>query len=157
MTQPLHYRRSRFSASLPKELRYTRSHCWLKELEPDLWRVGFTRFATRMLGELVEFELDRPIGTALKLGENIGWIEGFKAISELYCVGSGALAARNPALAADVTLFDRDPHGSGWLYTLRGQPDPDAVDVQGYVAILDATIDLMLGHDDAADDPKAGP
>jgi len=30
------------------------------------------------------------------------------------------------------------------LYRLQGDPAADAVDVQGYVAILDATIDRML-------------
>jgi hypothetical protein len=35
------------------------------------------------------------------------------------------------------------------LYRLQGAPAPDAVDVHGYVAILDATIDRMLAgrHD----------
>jgi hypothetical protein len=30
------------------------------------------------------------------------------------------------------------------LYKLQGEPAPDTVDVHGYVAILDATINKML-------------
>src|SRR5436305_11529045 len=66
------YRRNRFQSRLPKAYRYTAAHFWLAELSPGLWRVGFTRFATRMLGEIVEhgFEADgRPVavGQAVKV------------------------------------------------------------------------------------------
>ena len=58
------YKRSRFQTRLPKNRLYTASHFWLAEVEAGLWRVGFTRFATRMLGEIVESGLAKDTFTS---------------------------------------------------------------------------------------------
>jgi glycine cleavage system H protein len=144
MSETLSYRRSRFSTRLPLGRRYTAAHYWLDAREDDRWRVGFTKFATRMLGELVEHRFEPKDGDAVGLGQQIGWVEGFKAVSEVYAVVSGRFLAANPELDADVTLVDTDPYGRGWLYEARGTIDPDALDARGYAAHLDATIDRML-------------
>src|SRR6185312_12180859 len=49
------YKRSRFSTRLPTDRLYTPSHFWCAAEPEGVWRVGFTKFATRMLGDLVEF------------------------------------------------------------------------------------------------------
>ena len=148
MNQPsgkvIAYKRSRFSTRLPESRLYTRSHFWLLEDEPGVWRVGFTRFATRMLGDLVEYEFTVSEGAPVDLGQAIGWVEGFKAVSDLFSVASGVFLGANPALSQDPTLADTDPYLRGWLYRVRGIPDPNAVDVNGYIAVLDATIDKMI-------------
>ncbi len=138
------YKRSRFATRLPVARRYTLSHFWLREDEPNLWSVGFGKFATRMLGDMVEYEFSAPIGGPVEVGQPIGWVEGFKATSDLYSVVTGDFLGANPALAKDITLVDSDPYYAGWLYRARGVPDKAAVDVHGYMATLDATIDRML-------------
>jgi glycine cleavage system H protein len=152
----VYYRRSRFTTHLPRDRRYSPAHYWLFEEEPGVWRVGLTRFATRMLGDIVEFELNVTPGSKVAVGDEIGSIEGLKAVTSVFCAGSGRFLGEGEALRQDVTLADSDPYGAGWLYRLQGEPAPDAMDVQGYVAILDATIDRMLAgrHDgmDAGED-----
>jgi len=145
------YKRSRFQTRLPKNRLYTASHFWLAEQEPGLWRVGFTRFATRMLGEIVEHGFESKQGSAVKVGQVIGWVEGFKAISDLYCVGDGSFAGGNSALDADATLIDKKPYIEGWLYQFRGVPDPNSMPVDRYIQLLDATIDKMVG---SAENPE---
>lgn len=140
----LEYKRTRFGTRLPEDILYTRSHYWLRQHAPGLWRVGFTKFAVRMLGDLVEFQFEPLAETTV--GARIGWIEGFKAISDIYSVAAGRFLGPNPALAQDITLLESDPYGHGWLYSVEGHPEPDAVDVHGYVSILDATIDKMLAN-----------
>ena len=115
------------------------------EQEPDVWRVGFTKFATRMLGDLVEYEVSVPLGLAVQPGQVIGWVEGLKAVSDVYCVMAGEFLGPNPELATDITLADADVYGRGWLYKVRGQPGSESLDVDGYVAVLDATIEKMIG------------
>jgi glycine cleavage system H protein len=66
----------------------------------------------------------------------------------------GTFVEANPALAQDVTLTDQDPYGEGWLYAMRGHPGSDALDVQGYVALLDATVDRMKEETAAGKPPK---
>ena len=95
MTPPdIYYKRSRFSTRLPWDRLYTASHFWVLEAEPGRWRVGLTKFAARMLGDIVDLEFEVPDGGAVGVGEVIGSLEGFKARTELYC---GPPAARSSA------------------------------------------------------------
>jgi glycine cleavage system H protein len=142
--ETLSYKRSRFSTRLPVSYRYTPSHYWLLEIKPGVWRVGFTKFATRMLGDIVEFDFKVQAGAPIEAGQVIGWTEGFKAMSDLYSAASGDFLGANPALAGSITLIDHEPYGAGWLYSVRGAADPRSTDVYGYVAVLDATVDAML-------------
>jgi glycine cleavage system H protein len=142
--QTVYYRRSRFTTHLPGERRYSPAHYWLLEESTGVWRVGFTKFATRMLGDIVEFEFTAAPGAEVRTGDDIGSIEGLKAVTSVYSAGTGRFLGEAPALRQDVTLAESDPYGQGWLYRLQGEPGPDTVDVHGYVAILDATIYKML-------------
>jgi glycine cleavage system H protein len=142
-SQVILYKRSRFQSRLPKGRLYTASHFWLQEQEPGLWRVGFTRFATRMLGEIVEHGFEVKPDQAITVGQTVGWVEGFKALTDLYSVADGTFAGGNPEIEADPTRIDKDPYGHGWLYVVRGSPEPNSVPVEGYIQLLDATIDKM--------------
>lgn len=155
--QSLYYRRSRFTTHLPRDRRYSPAHYWLLEESPNLWRVGFTRFATRMLGDLVEVEFSVPQDAPVSVGDDIGSIEGLKAVTSVFAAGTGRFAGAAERLRQDITLAESDPYGEGWLYRLQGNPAPDTVDVDGYAAILDATIDKMLTNRYAGMDPEEGP
>jgi glycine cleavage system H protein len=138
------YRRSRFATRLPVDRLYTPAHYWLVEEEPGVWRVGLTGFATRMLGDLVEYGFSVKPGAAIEVGQTIGWLEGFKAVADLYSVARGEFLGANEALAGDITLVESEPYKRGWLYRVRGEPAEPRLDVQAYVALLDTTIDAML-------------
>ena len=97
-----------------------------------------------MLGDLVECNLTVASGDPVAVGQRIGAIEGFKAISDLYAVAGGRFAGANGALDMDITLVESAPYGDGWLYAVDGDADPDSLDVEGYISVLDATIDRML-------------
>jgi glycine cleavage system H protein len=140
----IRYKRERFSTRLPADCRYTRAHYWLRQCEGGLWRIGLTKFATRMLGDLVEYEFSVSSGGPVALGQSIGWVEGFKAVSDVYSAATGIFRGSNAELRRDITLLESDPYGAGWLYEVAGNPDPENVNVHGYVSILDATIDHML-------------
>ena len=68
----LAYKRTRFGTRLPLDLLYTRSHYWLAEVQPGVWRIGFTKFATRMLGDIVEYSFDPEPGQTVAIGAKIG-------------------------------------------------------------------------------------
>jgi glycine cleavage system H protein len=140
----LPYKRSRFATQLPVDYLYSPSHYWIGRQEAQIWRVGLTKFATRMLGEMVdcgfELEADAPVHS----GQIIGWVEGFKAIADVFCIAEGTFAGVNPVLKQRIALINKDPYGAGWLYLVRGQPDAKCVDVNAYKAVLDKTIDKIL-------------
>ena len=139
----LHYRRARFATQLPLEYLYTPAHYWLGR-SGDTWRIGLTKFATRLLGETVDYGIEAKPGAHLVAGQVIGWIEGFKAVSELLCIAEGKFAGGNAALEHDLILVNRDPYGAGWLYGVEGKPDPTCVPVEAYARILDQTIDALI-------------
>jgi len=138
------YKRSNFVTHLPEGCLYSPSHFWLREIAPGCWRVGFTKFATRMLGEIVEVQWEKVDSAPVASGEIIGSIEGFKAISDLYCVADGRFAGGNPALRDAIELVSRAPYAEGWLYTIEGRPDAKCVALDAYRALLDTTIDRIL-------------
>jgi len=138
------FRRCGLALTLPKSYRYTAAHYWLsQQAEPTTWRIGFTSFAVRMLGDFVEFHLDPQPGEKIQLGQTIGNYEGLKAVTELYSVVDGEFLRGNPALAHDGDLTRTDPHWAGWLYEAHGTPDPTSLDVHGYLAQLNATLDRL--------------
>jgi len=141
----LQYRRQRFATQLPCHFLYTASHFWLGRSREGVWRVGLTKFGTRMLGELVDYGFDAALGTAVAPGQVIGWVEGFKGVADIACSLQGHFDGANPDLENDLTLVNQDPHGRGWLYAARGSPDASCLDVAGYAKILDATIDRLRG------------
>jgi glycine cleavage system H protein len=97
-----------------------------------------------MLGDLVEYEFTVIAGQSVAVGQEIGSIEGFKALTSLFSAAEGEFLEIGDALNSDITAVDSDPYGRGWLYRVRGTPDPQSVDVQDYIAILDATVDRLL-------------
>lgn len=150
----LSYRRARFVTTIPRDRLYTRTHVWVAREADGSWRVGLTKFATRLLGEVVEFDLTRPPGSPVAAGEVLGWIEGFKAINDLYCPATGSFLEVNPAIQANPGLVNDDPQGEGWLCRLTGIIDPSALDAEGYAALLDRIIDDLQAGTSAPTDNR---
>ena len=142
----LHYRRAKFSARLYRDRLYTAGHAWLKREEGALWRVGFTNFAVRMLGDPVEMDFEVASGDAVDTGQEIGWIEGLKAVSDLYAPLTGIFRGGNAALLENLDMLRRDPFDKGWMFRIEGEPGPGCIDLDGYAAVLDVTLDRMLGN-----------
>ena len=167
----LYYKRSRFVTHLPVDFLYSPSHCWIAQQPPSppalhhsttppiqhsinpiihesnnppVWRVGFTKFSVRMLGEMVDHGFEVQPESPVQPGQIIGWIEGFKAISDLFCIAEGQFMGGNPALKEKIELVNKDPYGAGWLYLVKGTPDSRCLDVHGYQQLLDKTIDKIL-------------
>ncbi len=144
-TEEIRYRRSKFSTRLPTDRLYTAGHAWLKNEGEGLWHIGFTKFSVRMLGEAVEMDIEIARGDRVEIGQAIGWIEGFKAVTDIYVPLAGCYSETNAALERNMALLRSDPYGEGWLYSIQGEPDSGCIDVEGYVAVLDEAIDKMLG------------
>lgn len=140
----LTYKRSRFSAQLPIDTLYSPSHAWAARQADGAWRVGITKFATRMLGDMVECGWEVQPGAAVACGQVVGWLEGFKAISDVYGIVDGEFLGANPLLKTKITTVNKDPHGHGWLYAATGKPESRCLDVHAYVKLLDKTIDKIL-------------
>jgi glycine cleavage system H protein len=142
-TEELLYRRILFRTKLLGDRLYTPSHFWIQQQDAGVWRVGLTKFASRMLGDVVEIGFDVKEGERVEIGDSIGWFEGFKARSDLFTVAGGAFLGSNPLLVDRVAVVDDDRYRRGWLYEVKGTPEPKAMDMYAYAALLDETIDRL--------------
>ena len=137
------YSRWRFTTPLPDERLYTASHCWLREESAGVWRVGLTAFAVWLLGDVVEYGFTAAPGMPVAAGQEIGWVEGLKAVQAIETPVEGAFLEEGGAIAADITVLERDPYHAGWLYRVRGSPAAGALDVRAYAALLDSAVDAV--------------
>jgi glycine cleavage system H protein len=140
----LRYQRARFTTQLPGDYLYSPAHLWIARQRGNIWRAGLTKFATRGLGEVVEHGFTVELHAPVCAGGVIGWVEGFKAISDILCLVEGRFAGANPALKDSIGLINQDPYGAGWLYAVKGKPGGECVDVRAYAKLLDQSIDECL-------------
>ena len=138
------YQRSRFATQLPVCCRYTPSHFWLLEESAGVWRIGFTKLATWLLGDPVEFEFSVRAGAAVSVGQEIGWVEGLKALNTIYSVAEGEFLCACEEIISDITLIGSDPYGLGWLYRVRGKPAAESIDVHAYITLLNEAVDNVI-------------
>ena len=70
------YKRARFRTTLPAGRLYSPSHFWMEEQETSgIWRAGFTKFAARMLGDLVEHDFEVKPDEAIEVGVKYIWLQ----------------------------------------------------------------------------------
>jgi glycine cleavage system H protein len=115
-------------SSIPKELRYTKDHEWVRESDdPQVVEVGITDYAQGELGDVVFVDLPKA-GASFKSHDVFGTIEAVKAVSELYSPVSGTVVESNKALEQDPALVNRDPFGQGWMVRVKLK---DAKELEG--------------------------
>ena len=115
-------------SSIPKELRYTNDHEWVRESDdPQVVEVGITDYAQGELGDVVFVDLPKA-GASFKSHDVFGTIEAVKAVSELYSPVSGTVVESNKALEQDPALVNRDPFGQGWMVKVKIK---DAKELEG--------------------------
>jgi glycine cleavage system H protein len=127
------------SSNVPAELRYTKSHEWVKKNPDGTVTVGITDHAQHALGDLVFAETPEA-GRTLAAGEACAVVESVKAASDVYSPIAGEVVAGNTALADAPEQINTDPYGGGWLFTLRPSSiaDVDALlDAGGYASFAE--------------------
>jgi len=105
-------------SNVPTDLRYAKSHEWLKTEADGCVVVGVTDYAQNSLGDITYVQLPK-VGAVLKAGGTFGAVESVKAASDLYAPIGGTVAAVNAALDKAPETLNRDPYGEGWLLRLR--------------------------------------
>jgi len=87
---------------VPKDLRYTEEHEWLK-VDGTKGVIGITHFAQDQLGDVVFVEVP-AVGTELEKENTFGVVESVKTVSDLYAPVSGKVVAVNKDLEANPEL-----------------------------------------------------
>jgi glycine cleavage system H protein len=120
-------------SKIPANLRYTRSHEWLKELPEGIIEIGISDHAQESLGDLVFVEMPE-VGRSLAAGEACAVVESVKAASDIYAPVAATVVAINAQLAEAPELINQDPYGRGWIMRLK--PTTQGADA-GLLSALD--------------------
>ncbi len=113
-------------SNVPSDLKYTKSHEWVRTLSDGTLEVGITDHAQDALGDLVFVEVPET-GRTLAAGEPFAVVESVKAASDVYAPVAGEVVAGNPALASEPEAINSDPYGKGWLMKIRPGTAPAAL------------------------------
>lgn len=109
-------------SSLPKDLRYTEEHEWIKKEDGNQYRIGITDFAQDELGDIVFVELP-SVGDELKADEPFGSVESVKTVSELYAPISGKVVAVNEDLDDSPEFVNESPYEKAWMIVVEADDE----------------------------------
>ena len=101
-----------------KNLKYAKTHEWVR-LEGEAEAViGISDYAQNSLGDITFVELPSA-GDKLTRGESFGVVESVKAASDLYAPVSGEVIAVNEVLEDAPEKVNESPLDEGWLMRVR--------------------------------------
>jgi glycine cleavage system H protein len=128
-------------SNVPADLKYTKSHEWVRTLSDGTVEIGITDHAQHALGDLVFVEVPEA-GRAVKAGEPCAVVESVKAASDVYAPLAGEITAGNSKLATEPEALNAQPYGEGWLMRLKPAPGALAaaqlMSAADYQKLLDA-------------------
>lgn len=123
-------------SEIPGDLKFQKSHEWVRIEDDGLARVGISEHAQELLGDLVYVELPK-VGDKVEAGASCAVVESVKAASDINAPVSGEVTAVNDALADKPETINEDAYGDGWLFVVK-------------LANADE-LDALMGPDDYAE------
>ena len=123
-------------SEIPGDLKYTKSHEWVRIEDDDLVTIGITDHAQAALGDMVFIETPE-IGAELEAEEACAVVESVKAASDIYSPVGGEIIETNANLADSPESVNDQPYGDGWIFQMRvGDPEEleALMDAEGYEA-----------------------
>jgi glycine cleavage system H protein len=125
-------------SNLPEELKYSKSHEWVRREADGSVTVGITEHAQELLGDMVFVELPES-GRAVAAEEDCAVVESVKAASDVYAPITGEVTEVNSALEDSPEIVNQDPYGDGWLFRMKPADETEIdglLDAAGYAAVI---------------------
>ncbi len=105
-------------SNVPSDLKYTKSHEWVRDEGDGIVTVGITDHAQELLGDLVFVELPE-VGASLDAGGDCAVVESVKAASDVYAPVGGEVLEINEELVDAPETINSDAYGDGWMFKLK--------------------------------------
>lgn len=105
-------------SEIPGDLKYARSHEWVRMLADGIVEIGISDHAQHALGDLVFVELPEP-GRELAEGEACAVVESVKAASDVYAPIAGTVTVVNSQLQGAPELINQEPYAGGWMFRMK--------------------------------------
>ncbi len=103
---------------IPKLLKYTVTHEWVKPEGNNIFTIGITHHAQDALGDIVFVELP-VLKKTVKKGEETCVLESVKTAADVYAPLAGEIIETNTALNDTPELVNSDSYGEGWLFRIK--------------------------------------
>ena len=123
-------------SDVPSELKYTKSHEWVRDEGDGTVTIGITDHAQELLGDLVFVELPE-VGADLTAGDACCVVESVKAASDVYAPVSGEVLEVNEMLADTPEIINDSAFDDGWLFKIQLSAEvelDDLMDADAYEA-----------------------
>jgi len=104
-------------SKIPADLKYTKSHEWIKDGSDGSVTIGITDHAQEALGDIVFVEVPQK-GRKLAAGEACAVVESVKAASDIYSPVAGEVLEGNTGLTDAPEKINADPYGN-WIMRLK--------------------------------------
>ena len=104
--------------NFPAELKYSKSHEWVKDLGNGLFEIGLSDHAQKELGDIVFVNLPQA-GDELKAGKSFADLESVKAVSDVYSPINGTVKEVNEKLLDAPESINKAPYES-WFIRAEG-------------------------------------
>jgi glycine cleavage system H protein len=112
-------------SNIPDSLKYTKEHEWVASTQNALvYRVGITDYAQSALGDIVYVQMPK-VGQSLKADTVCGEVESTKSVSEIFSPVTGSVVSINTDLNTTPETINTDPYGSGWLFEVSVDSEPN--------------------------------
>ena len=123
--------------NFPKELKYTKTHEWIRFVDETTAYIGITDFAQEQLGDLVFVNLPSA-GDALTAGESFADVESVKAVSDVNAPVSGTVQEVNDALADAPEKMNEAPYEAWFVLAGNITETTDLMDAETYKAFTES-------------------
>jgi glycine cleavage system H protein len=118
-------------SEVPADLKYTKSHEWVKDNGDGTVTVGITDHAQEALGDIVFVEIPET-GRELDADEACAVVESVKAASDIYSPIAGEVVESNELLNDTPDAINNSPYDEGWIFRLAPN------DMSSLAGLLDA-------------------
>ena len=112
--------------TIPANLKYTKSHEWVRAEADGTVTVGITHHAQDLLGDMVFVE-NPTVGRKLAAGEECAVVESVKAASDVYAPLAGEVVDANAEVEGSPESINQDAYAA-WMFRMK--PD-HAADLDG--------------------------
>ncbi|MCG6897464.1 MAG: glycine cleavage system protein GcvH [Thiocapsa sp.] len=104
-------------SDVPADLRYTKSHEWVRNNGDGTVTVGITDHAQEALGDIVFVEIPET-GREVEAEEACAVVESVKAASDIYAPLAGEVIESNDLLNDSPDAINNSPYDEGWIFRL---------------------------------------
>ena len=121
--------------TFPEELKYSKTHEWVRFEDETTAYIGITDYAQDQLGDLVFANLPE-VDDEVSAGEAFADVESVKAVSDVMSPVSGTVAEVNEDLADEPQLMNQTPYEAWFIKVTDISETEELMTAEEYQAFI---------------------